>query len=133
MAVNLPSVILSRPSSLTTSPLGRRCSCTGKYILTLVALGADCPYASCISSVALATYGRYAVEQSIKSEGEKKPSSLLGIMVFIIYQIFHLDDGPEQQARDANMRSAMLDPGQGDFEGNQNQWADHKKNAEQFG
>lgn len=31
------------------------------------------------------------------------------------------------------MRSAMLDPDGGTFEGNQNQWADHKKNAEQFG
>jgi hypothetical protein len=50
-----------------------------------------------------------------------------------IRQIFHLEDGAEQEARDASMRSAMLAPNRGGFEGNQNQWADHKKNIEQFG
>ncbi|KAF8581960.1 FAD/NAD(P)-binding domain-containing protein [Ramaria rubella] len=47
-------------------------------------------------------------------------------------KIFHLNDGPEQEERDASMRSAMLDPDQGSFEGNQNQWADQRKNDEQF-
>jgi len=47
-------------------------------------------------------------------------------------KIFHLPDGPEQAARDASMRAAMLDPDL-PFEGNQNQWADQKKNIEQFG
>jgi len=48
-------------------------------------------------------------------------------------KIFHLSDGPEQEARDADMRAAMLNSDMGDFEGNQNQWADKKKNATQFG
>ncbi|KAF8500000.1 FAD/NAD-P-binding domain-containing protein [Hysterangium stoloniferum] len=47
-------------------------------------------------------------------------------------KIFHLPDGPEQEARDASMRAAMLDPDH-TYEGNQNQWADQKKNMEQFG
>ena len=55
--------------------------------------------------------------------------------------IFHLQDGPEQEARDASMRAAMeaefrmlngeeVDLTLGD---NQNQWADRKKNELQFG
>lgn len=62
-------------------------------------------------------------------------------------KIFHLPDGPEQEARDASMRSAMevelrmlererngepavLDDA---LEGNYNQWADRRKNEQQFG
>ena len=48
-------------------------------------------------------------------------------------QIFHLPDGPAQEARDAEMRNAMLTPDQGAFAGNQNQWADRIKNDWQFG
>jgi salicylate hydroxylase len=40
--------------------------------------------------------------------------------------IFHLPDGPEQEARDADMRS-------GAGKGSANQWADKDKNEEQFG
>lgn len=47
-------------------------------------------------------------------------------------KIFHLPDGPEQEARDASMREAMLNTDLGNFEGNLNQWADKKKNEEQF-
>ena len=65
--------------------------------------------------------------------------------------IFHLPDGPEQEARDASMRAAMraerrrwglpVPPPAGDAkeddtfkgDGNSNQWADQKKNFEQFG
>ncbi|KAI0631870.1 FAD/NAD-P-binding domain-containing protein [Trametes polyzona] len=55
--------------------------------------------------------------------------------------IFHLPDGPEQEARDAAMRQAMeaeLRKMQGGrssedaLEGSPNQWADPKKNAAQF-
>ena len=56
-------------------------------------------------------------------------------------KIFHLPDGPAQEARDADMRAAMdvefrlLAGEQLDvtLEGSHNQWADRKKNAEQFG
>ncbi|TFK47446.1 FAD/NAD(P)-binding domain-containing protein [Heliocybe sulcata] len=56
-------------------------------------------------------------------------------------KIFHLPDGPQQQARDAEMRQAMrMELGQeigsvgaGGNEGNANQWADKKKSALQFG
>ncbi|EKM59723.1 uncharacterized protein PHACADRAFT_250403 [Phanerochaete carnosa HHB-10118-sp] len=56
-------------------------------------------------------------------------------------RIFHLPDGPDQEARDADMRAAM----DAEFrmlrgenvdvtsEGSTNQWADRKKNAIQFG
>lgn len=70
--------------------------------------------------------------------------------------IFHLPDGPEQEARDNSMRRAMLvesarqvlqdvshvgsGTGKGEIrvggglnEQNANQWADRKKNEEQFG
>ncbi|KZT51075.1 FAD/NAD(P)-binding domain-containing protein [Calocera cornea HHB12733] len=50
--------------------------------------------------------------------------------------IFHLPDGPEQQARDEDMRRAMEAElgGQAlEAEGNQNQWADKKKSKKQFG
>lgn len=54
--------------------------------------------------------------------------------------IFHLPDGPEQEVRDADMRAAMdiefrflagedVDTTR---EGSTNQWADRKKNVEQF-
>ncbi|KAL5485549.1 hypothetical protein ACEPAI_8192 [Sanghuangporus weigelae] len=57
--------------------------------------------------------------------------------------IFHLPDGPEQEERDANMRAAMHverakwglgPPAPTEFngEGNSNQWADPRKNREQF-
>lgn len=55
--------------------------------------------------------------------------------------IFHLPDGPEQEARDASMRAAMdaefrmlngEDVGL-TLEGSSNQWADRKKNEMQFG
>ena len=56
--------------------------------------------------------------------------------------IFHLPDGPEQERRDADMRQAMetefrmlkgeqVDEGM--MDGSYNQWADRKKNNEQFG
>ncbi|EMD31600.1 hypothetical protein CERSUDRAFT_119636 [Gelatoporia subvermispora B] len=62
-------------------------------------------------------------------------------------KIFHLPDGPEQEARDASMRAAMeaelsmLDrERRGEaakvedmLEGNFNQWADRRKNEKQFG
>lgn len=68
-------------------------------------------------------------------------------------KIFHYEDGPEQEARDADMKRAMevelarmnglpspvetkgatLADGQPALEGNANQWADQKKNATQFG
>lgn len=55
--------------------------------------------------------------------------------------IFHLPDGPEQAARDADMRAAMdaeLARLRGERvdasgEGSSNQWADRKKNEMQFG
>ena len=55
-------------------------------------------------------------------------------------RIFHLPDGPEQQARDDDMRAAMdaefrmLDGEEVDmdYEGSANQWADRKKNKAQF-
>lgn len=58
--------------------------------------------------------------------------------------IFHLPDGRAQEERDANMRAAMeaerakwgLDgaqPSEFSGEGNSNQWADQRKNIEQFG
>jgi salicylate hydroxylase len=43
-------------------------------------------------------------------------------------KIFHYDDGPEQEARDASMRAAM----RGQTEGSANQWADKAKNKTQF-
>ncbi|EJC99727.1 FAD/NAD-binding domain-containing protein [Fomitiporia mediterranea MF3/22] len=57
--------------------------------------------------------------------------------------IFHLPDGPEQEQRDSQMRSAMKfeleqaclekSPGLDQLnEGNANQWADKQKNIEQF-
>ena len=62
-------------------------------------------------------------------------------------KIFHLPDGPEQEARDASMRAAMEaelamlererrgEDGslQDALEGNPNQWADRRKNEAQFG
>ena len=63
-------------------------------------------------------------------------------------KIFHYPDGPEQEARDASMRAAMEAElaiaaaanaagasGISEFkgEGNSNQWADRRKNEEQFG
>jgi salicylate hydroxylase len=56
-------------------------------------------------------------------------------------RIFHLPDGPAQEARDADMRAAMdkelrMLRGEAvelDLEGSQNQWADRKKSAMQFG
>ena len=55
--------------------------------------------------------------------------------------IFHLPDGPEQEARDADMRAAMEaefrmlrgEPVDVTLEGSKNQWADRKKNMMQFG
>lgn len=56
-------------------------------------------------------------------------------------KIFHLPDGPAQEARDADMRAAMelefrLLRGEHvdvTLEGSHNQWADRKKNMAQFG
>lgn len=56
-------------------------------------------------------------------------------------RIFHLPDGPEQEARDANMRTAMemelrLMRGEKAEDvtlGNQNQWADQTKSGLQYG
>lgn len=57
-------------------------------------------------------------------------------------KIFHYEDGPDQEARDADMRRAMKVElarmsgeagGEPVLEGNSNQWADQKKNAIQFG
>ncbi|KAI0925362.1 hypothetical protein AcV7_005629 [Taiwanofungus camphoratus] len=61
-------------------------------------------------------------------------------------KIFHLPDGPEQQARDDDMRRAMaaeltmlereragLPAEEEKLEGNPNQWADRTKNQVQFG
>ncbi|KAI0066032.1 FAD/NAD(P)-binding domain-containing protein [Artomyces pyxidatus] len=45
---------------------------------------------------------------------------------------FHYEDGPEQQARDASMREAMLRDSAADHVGNANQWADVQKSIEQF-
>lgn len=53
--------------------------------------------------------------------------------------IFHLPDGPEQEARDASMRAAMVEalkeargePAD-DCAGNPNQWGDRVKNKESF-
>lgn len=47
-------------------------------------------------------------------------------------QIFHLPDGPEQEARDASMRAAMHTSANAS-DGNPNQWADQHKNDVQFG
>jgi hypothetical protein len=54
--------------------------------------------------------------------------------------IFHLPDGPEQRERDENMRRAMALELSGkskashwESDGNQNQWADRKKNDALFG
>ena len=54
--------------------------------------------------------------------------------------IFHLPDGPEQRERDDNMRKAMAlelsgnsEALQRESDGNQNQWADKKKNDDLFG
>ncbi|KAH9010148.1 FAD/NAD-P-binding domain-containing protein [Lactarius hengduanensis] len=50
-------------------------------------------------------------------------------------KIFHLDDGPEQRARDAAMRAAMAAELEGkpiSAHGNPNQWADRAKNRTQF-
>ncbi|KAI0653464.1 FAD/NAD(P)-binding domain-containing protein [Cubamyces menziesii] len=55
-------------------------------------------------------------------------------------KIFHLPDGPEQEARDAKMRAAMEielkmlrgEGGEATLEGSPNQWADRKKNEAQF-
>lgn len=54
--------------------------------------------------------------------------------------IFHLPDGPKQRERDESMRKAMALELSGDSEalrresdGNQNQWADRKKNDDLFG
>ncbi|ELU37079.1 salicylate 1-monooxygenase [Rhizoctonia solani AG-1 IA] len=43
-------------------------------------------------------------------------------------KIFHYEDGPEQEARDASMRAAM----RGETEGSANQWADKAKSKVQF-
>jgi salicylate hydroxylase len=43
-------------------------------------------------------------------------------------KIFHYEDGPEQEARDASMRAAM----RGQTEGSANQWADKAKSKIQF-
>ncbi|CCO31530.1 3-hydroxybenzoate 6-hydroxylase [Rhizoctonia solani AG-1 IB] len=43
-------------------------------------------------------------------------------------KIFHYEDGPEQEARDASMRAAM----RGQTEGSANQWADKAKSKTQF-
>ncbi|KAJ7222831.1 hypothetical protein B0H12DRAFT_298791 [Mycena haematopus] len=55
------------------------------------------------------------------------------------HHIFHLSDGPAQQARDESMRAAMeaalaRESGEsvGDAEGNANVWADRKKSQRQF-
>ncbi|GBE85602.1 FAD-dependent monooxygenase OpS4 [Sparassis crispa] len=51
-------------------------------------------------------------------------------------KIFHLPDGPEQEARDTAMRTAMEAEFAGSVagsEGNPNQWADQRKNEIQFG
>lgn len=58
----------------------------------------------------------------------------------MIQKIFHLEDGPAQQARDDSMRTAMeasLHELQGggdadDFENSPNLWADKARNAVQF-
>lgn len=55
-------------------------------------------------------------------------------------KIFHLPDGPEQQARDQSMRQAMEasfreeqgESGDVDLTGNFNVWADKSKNRRQF-
>lgn len=55
-------------------------------------------------------------------------------------RIFHYEDGPEQEARDASMREAMLQTSKdgsaetvvADYSGNANQWADKRKNVVQF-
>ena len=56
--------------------------------------------------------------------------------------IFHLEDGPEQEARDASMRVAMAGEAiypaparfpEGTLDGNANQWADRTKSLAQFG
>ncbi|THH18746.1 hypothetical protein EW146_g2287 [Bondarzewia mesenterica] len=55
-------------------------------------------------------------------------------------RIYHYEDGPEQEARDASMREAMLralgkagaEIVPSDNSGNANQWADKRKNIEQF-
>jgi hypothetical protein len=49
---------------------------------------------------------------------------------------FHLQDGPEQQARDDAMRQAMVAELEGKLiptDGNPNQWGDHTKTMNQFG
>lgn len=56
--------------------------------------------------------------------------------------VFHLPDGPDQEARDNDMSAAMaielarndddVEEVGAENEGNANQWADHKKNIEQF-
>ncbi|KAJ6610642.1 hypothetical protein B0H10DRAFT_406072 [Mycena sp. CBHHK59/15] len=56
------------------------------------------------------------------------------------HDIFHLEDGPKQQARDASMRAAMevalcqerSESGISDADGNANVWADRKKSQIQF-
>lgn len=61
-------------------------------------------------------------------------------------KIFHYEDGPEQESRDASMRAAaalelrraeleaagLEDDTQDDTEGNANQWGDRKKSAVQY-
>lgn len=62
-------------------------------------------------------------------------------------KIFHYEDGPEQQARDADMRAAaalelrraereaagLEDDTEDTTDGNANQWGDRKKSAIQYG
>src|SRR5882724_11882776 len=75
-------------------------------------------------------------ETQLSSRLNQKARDLTPPLAFALthyVQIFHLPDGPAQEARDANMRSAMLSLDQGDFVGNQNQWADRTKNDKQFG
>ncbi|KAJ7195382.1 hypothetical protein GGX14DRAFT_475214, partial [Mycena pura] len=47
------------------------------------------------------------------------------------FDVFHLPDGPDQLARDANMRAAALDAANAD--GGANVWADRRKSDQQFG
>ncbi|KAJ7137424.1 hypothetical protein C8R43DRAFT_1203079 [Mycena crocata] len=58
------------------------------------------------------------------------------LAAFANHHIFHLEDGPAQQARDDSMRSAMAaehSKSVGDADGNANLWADRKKSQRQFG
>jgi salicylate hydroxylase len=61
------------------------------------------------------------------------------LAAFTNHHIFHLEDGPAQQARDDSMRLGMAaelarESGEdvGDADGNANVWADRKKSQRQF-